>query len=299
MPSQAQNVMLEKVKAGNGFIAALDQSGGSTPKALEHYGITPDQYSSDGEMFAKVHEMRTRIITSAVFDSNRILGSILFENTLDRKIEELPSAQYLWEIKQIVPFLKVDKGLDSEKDGVQLMKPMPDLDALLGKAKSQNVFGTKMRSVIKRADTLGISKVVQQQFEVGQQILANGLMPIIEPEVDIHSPDKSDSEHILKAEITKQLDQLPNSQQVMLKLSLPNYEDFYKSLIDHPRVLKVLALSGGYSLEDANVKLAANHGVIASFSRALTNGLSVQMSDNDFNARLNGVIESIYQSSIT
>ena len=299
MASEAQTEMLERVKSGSGFIAALDQSGGSTPKALESYGVTPDQYSGDEEMFAKVHEMRTRIITSAVFDSNRILGAILFENTLDRDIEGVPSTQYLWEKKQVVPFLKVDKGLDADKGGVQLMKPMPDLDALLDKANAQNVFGTKMRSVIKKADAAGIAEVVKQQFEVGQQILAKGLMPIIEPEVDIHSQDKSDSENILRTEIIRQLDQLPDSQQVMLKLSLPNEEDFYKSLVDHPRVLKVVALSGGYSLEDANVKLAANHGVIASFSRALTDGLSAQMSDDDFNAKLNGAIESIYQSSIT
>ncbi|WP_299729547.1 fructose bisphosphate aldolase [uncultured Endozoicomonas sp.] len=299
MSSQAQADMLERVKIGNGFIAALDQSGGSTPKALESYGISPDQYNGDEEMFAKVHEMRTRIITSAVFDSHRILGSILFENTLDRDIEGIPTSKYLWEKKQVVPFLKVDKGLATDKGGVQLMKPMPELDALLDKANNQNVFGTKMRLLIKQADAAGIAEVVQQQFEVGKQILAKGLMPIIEPEIDIHSPDKSDSEAILKTEITKQLDDLPDTQQVMLKVSLPNEEDFYKSLVDHPRVLKVVALSGGYSLEDANVKLAANHGVIASFSRALTDGLSAQMSDDDFNAKLNGVIESIYQSSIT
>ncbi len=299
MASQTHSAMLQRVKTGNGFIAALDQSGGSTPQALQHYGIEPDQYNGDEEMFAKVHEMRTRIITSAVFDSTRILGAILFENTLDRNIEGIPSAEFLWQKKQIVPFLKVDKGLAPENNGAQLMNPMPQLDTLLSKASNQNVFGTKMRSVIKKADSTGITEVVQQQFEVGKQIIAAGLIPIIEPEVDINSPDKSDSEAILRTEILKQLNALPDTQQVMLKLSLPDEADFYKPLVDHPRVLKVVALSGGYPLEDANVKLAANHGIIASFSRVLTNGLSAQQSDDSFNATLNSTIESIYQSSLT
>ena len=299
MASQAQSDMLEKVKNSAGFIAALDQSGGSTPKALLAYGITRDSYSNDEAMFTKVHEMRTRIITSPAFDGQRILGSILFENTLDRDIGGLPSARYLWETKQVAPFLKVDKGLADEQNDVQIMKPMPGLDDLLAKANRQNVFGTKMRSVIKRANRTGIKDVVEQQFDVGQTILAAGLMPIIEPEVDINSPEKAEAETILRSEIQTHLDALPDGQQVMLKLSLPTEVNFYQSFINHPRVLKVVALSGGYSRDVANEKLTQNQGVIASFSRALTDGLSAQQSDEAFNAMLDSTIDSIYQASRT
>ncbi|MFT2091721.1 fructose bisphosphate aldolase [Paraglaciecola sp. 2405UD69-4] len=297
MASQVQLDMLAKIDAETGFIAALDQSGGSTPKALALYGVEASEYEGDEEMFTKVHEMRTRIITSKVFNGERVLGAILFENTLDREIEGQSTASYLWNVKQVVPFLKVDKGLEAEVNGTQLLKAMPDLDALLAKANAQNVFGTKMRSVVKLANEEGIEAVVAQQFAVAKQILAAGLMPIIEPEVDIHSPEKSEAEAMLKASILSHLDQLDADQQVMLKLTLPNEANFYEELVKHPKVLKVVALSGGYSREDANEKLAGNIGMIASFSRALSEGLSAKQSDADFDATMDASIESIYQAS--
>lgn len=297
MASQAQHQMLEKIKTADGFIAALDQSGGSTPKALRLYGIEESQYSGDEEMFAQVHQMRTRIITSAPFNGERVLGAILFENTLDREIKGKASARYLWEEKQVVPFLKVDKGLNDEKNGVQTMKPMPDLMDLLEKANQQDVFGTKMRSVVKMANQDGINEVVSQQFEIGKQIIAAGLVPIIEPEVDIHSPQKAQAEEMLKTAILEHLDKLNDGEYVMLKLTLPEQANFYKALIEHPKVLKVVALSGGYSREEANAKLAQNNGMIASFSRALTEGINAQQSDEDFEQTLDTAIESIYQAS--
>jgi fructose-bisphosphate aldolase, class I len=297
MASQAQQAMLDKLKTQTGFIAALDQSGGSTPKALRLYGIEESEYSSDEEMFNLVHEMRTRIITSTPFSGERVLGAILFENTLDREIEGMSSAHFLWQKKRVIPFLKVDKGLAEESNGVQLMKPMPGLDALLAKAVAQDVFGTKMRSVVKLANHQGIKDVVAQQFEVGKQILGAGLVPIIEPEVDIHSPQKAEAEALLKLEILTQLNLLSEGEEVMLKLTLPTEANFYKELVDHPRVLKVVALSGGYSRDDANAKLAENQGMIASFSRALTEGVSAQQSQEEFEATLDKAIEGIYQAS--
>ncbi|PRO69320.1 fructose bisphosphate aldolase [Alteromonas gracilis] len=297
MASQAQQAMLDKLKTQTGFIAALDQSGGSTPKALRLYGIEESEYSSDEEMFNLVHEMRTRIITSTPFSGERVLGAILFENTLDREIEGMPTAHFLWQKKRVIPFLKVDKGLAEESNGVQVMKPMPGLDALLAKAVAQDVFGTKMRSVVKLANHQGIKDVVAQQFEVGKQILAAGLVPIIEPEVDIHSPQKAEAEALLKLEILTQLNLLSEGQEVMLKLTLPTEANFYKELVDHPRVLKVVALSGGYSREEANAKLAENQGMIASFSRALTEGVSAKQSQEEFEATLDTAIEGIYQAS--
>lgn len=297
MASQAQQSMLDKLNTQVGFIAALDQSGGSTPKALRLYGIEESEYSSDEEMFNLVHDMRTRIITSEPFNGARVLGAILFENTLDREIEGMPTAYYLWQKKRVIPFLKVDKGLAEESDGVQVMKPMPELDALLAKAVAQDVFGTKMRSVVKLANQQGIKAVVEQQFEVGKQILAAGLVPIIEPEVDIHSPEKAEAEALLKLEILTQLNLLSEGQEVMLKLTLPNEANFYKELIDHPRVLRVVALSGGYSRDEANAKLAENRGMIASFSRALTEGVSAKQSEEEFEATLDTAIEGIYQAS--
>ena len=297
MASQAQQAMLDKLKTQTGFIAALDQSGGSTPKALRLYGIEESEYSSDEEMFNLVHEMRTRIITSTPFSGERVLGAILFENTLDREIEGMSSAHFLWQKKRVIPFLKVDKGLAEESNGVQVMKPMPSLDALLAKAVAQDVFGTKMRSVVKLANHQGIKDVVAQQFEVGKQILAAGLVPIIEPEVDIHSPQKAEAEALLKLEILTQLNLLNEGQDVMLKLTLPTEANFYKELVDHPRVLKVVALSGGYSREEANAKLAENQGMIASFSRALTQGVSAKQSQEEFDATLDEAIEGIYQAS--
>ena len=297
MASQAQQAMLDKLKTQTGFIAALDQSGGSTPKALRLYGIEESEYSSDEEMFNLVHEMRTRIITSTPFSGERVLGAILFENTLDREIEGMSSAHYLWQKKRVIPFLKVDKGLAEESNGVQVMKPMPGLDALLAKAVAQDVFGTKMRSVVKLANHQGIKDVVAQQFEVGKQILAAGLVPIIEPEVDIHSPQKAEAEALLKLEILTQLILLNEGQEDMLKLTLPTEANFYKELVDHPRVLKVVALSGGYSREEANAKLAENQGMIASFSRALTEGVSAKQSQEEFEATLDKAIEDIYQAS--
>ena len=290
---------LDKVKSAKGFVAALDQSGGSTPKALSLYGIAKERYSGDQQMFDLIHAMRTRIITSPAFNGDRILGAILFEQTMDREIEGRSSADYLWSVKKVVPFLKVDKGLADEANGVQVMKPMPGLDALLARAKDKGVFGTKMRSVVKSADAKGIEEVVGQQFSVGKQILAAGLMPIIEPEVDIHAKDKEGAERLLKAAILKQLDALGPQQQVILKLTIPSVADFYADLVKHPKVLRVVALSGGYSREEANRLLARNHGVIASFSRALTEGLSAQQSDEEFNRALDASIASIHQASIT
>lgn len=290
---------LNRMHSGKGFIAALDQSGGSTPKALSQYRVQENSYSNDEEMYTLVHEMRTRIIKTPAFDSEYILGAILFENTMDRKIDGLWTADYLWEKKNIVPFLKVDKGLADVASGVQLMKPIPNLDELLTRAVERNVFGTKMRSVIKEANPDGIRDVVEQQFRVGLQIFEKGLIPIIEPEVDIYSADKEKSEEILKKEIQKQLNALDKDVKVMLKLSIPTVNDFYSSLISDPHVVRVVALSGGYSREEANDKLAHNHGLIASFSRALSEGLSAGQSDSDFNSTLSETIKAIYKASIT
>ena len=290
--------MLEKIRKGDGFIAALDQSGGSTPKALQAYGVGADRYSNDTEMYDRIHEMRTRIITSRAFDE-RIVGAILFENTMDREIEGRGTAKYLWEEKGIVPFLKIDKGLGAEENGVQLMKPMPGLDALLARARDKGVFGTKERSVIKRADQKGIQSIVDQQFEVGRQVLAAGLVPILEPEIDIHAPDKREAEVILRDALRAGLDRLAKDQTVMLKLTLPEEDGFYSSLAEHPRVLKVVALSGGYSRDDANERLARNPGIIASFSRALSEGLHADQSDEDFDNTLDEAIGSIYAASVT
>jgi fructose-bisphosphate aldolase class I len=299
MTTAAQQAMLEKVKNTIGFIAALDQSGGSTPKALKLYGVDESAYANDEEMFACVHAMRTRIMTSPSFKGDRVLGAILFENTLDRDVEGQSSARYLWDNKKVVPFLKVDKGLADEENGAQVMKPIADLDTLLAKATAQDVFGTKMRSVIKMANKIGVEAVVAQQFAVGKQILAAGLMPIIEPEVDINSPEKAAAESLLKASIFAHLDSLDGEQMVMLKLTLPEQVDFYADLINHPKVLKVVALSGGYSRDVANQRLSDNKGMIASFSRALTQGLSAQQSDDQFNAELNLTIQAIYDASST
>jgi fructose-bisphosphate aldolase class I len=289
----------EKMKTHPGFIAALDQSGGSTPGALRLYGIKEGAWSNENEMFAIVHQMRTRIITSPSFTGERIIGAILFENTMDRDIESQPTADYLWNVKRVVPFLKVDKGLAPEKEGVQLMKPMPALDELLEKAKAKRIFGTKMRSVIKQANILGIKNIVSQQFEAARQIIAAGLLPIVEPEVDIHCPEKAKAEELLKSDILKELDKLPAGQLVMLKLTLPEQDDFYADCIRHPKVLRVIALSGGYAREEANDRLRRNHGMVASFSRALVEGLSAQQSDAEFNAMLDGSIQSIFEASNT
>ena len=289
----------EKVRSARGFVAALDQSGGSTPKALRLYGIAEGTYSGDAAMYDLIHAMRTRIVTSPAFGGDRILGAILFEQTMDREIEGRGSADYLWSVKQVVPFLKIDKGLADEANGVQLMKPMPGLDALLARARDKGVFGTKMRSVIKHADAQGIDAVVTQQFSVGKQILAAGLMPIIEPEVDIHATDKEAAERVLEAAIRKHLDTLGADQQVMLKLTLPSVDDFYAGLVRHPKVLRVVALSGGYTRDDANRRLARNHGVVASFSRALTEGLTAQQTDAQFKQALDTSIASIYEASLT
>jgi fructose-bisphosphate aldolase class I len=291
--------MYDKVRSAHGFIAALDQSGGSTPKALKLYGLTEDAWSSDAEMYDLIHQMRGRIITSPAFSGDRILGAILFEQTMDREIDGRGTADYLWSVKQVVPFLKVDKGLADLADGAQVMKPMPGLDELLGRAADKGVFGTKMRSFIAEADKAGVQAVVDQQFEVGRQILAAGLMPILEPEVDIKSASKEQAEDMLKAAMVEQLNSLAEGQEVMLKLSIPSADDFYADVIAHPRVLRVVALSGGYSRADANERLARNHGMIASFSRALTEGLSAQQSDEEFDAALDKAIESIYQASKT
>ena len=291
--------MLERVRTGEGFIAALDQSGGSTPKALRLYGIEESAYSNDVEMFDLMHAMRSRMITSPAFTGARVLGAILFEGTMDRDIEGKGSAEYLWEVKNVVPFLKVDKGLADEVDGVQVMKAMPGLDELCAHAVSKGVFGTKMRSVVKLANVQGVEAVVAQQFEVGNQILRAGLVPIIEPEVDIHSPEKAAAEGLLKASIVQHLGSVPDGQQVMLKLTIPDVDNYYSELIAHPKVLRVVALSGGYSRDDANARLARNIGMIASFSRALTEGLSAQQSADEFNAVLDASIEGIFQASRT
>ena len=288
-----------KFRTQAGFIAALDQSGGSTPKALKLYGIPETAYSGDAQMMDLIHAMRTRIITSPSFNGDRVLAAILFENTMDREILGRPTAEYLWDVKKVVPILKVDKGLQDEADGVQLMKPMPGLDPLLARAKAKGIFGTKMRSVIKQANAAGIKAVVAQQFDVARQIIAAGLVPIIEPEVDIKCPDKAGAEDLLKAEIMAQLDKLPEGQLVMLKLTIPSRDNLYADCIEHPRVLKVVALSGGYSRADANEKLARQHGMVASFSRALTEGLTAQQSDAEFDKALDAAIESIYQASRT
>jgi fructose-bisphosphate aldolase class I len=288
-----------KFRNSPGFIAALDQSGGSTPKALKLYGIAESAYSGEAQMMDLIHAMRTRIITSPSFNGDRILAAILFEATMDREVLGRPTAEYLWEVKKIVPILKVDKGLEAEANGVQLMKPMPDLDALLARARAKGIFGTKMRSVIKRADPTGIAAIVAQQFDVARQIIAAGLVPIIEPEVDIKCPDKAAAETLLEAAITVRLNALPEGNLVMLKLTIPDRDNLYADLIKHPRVLKVVALSGGYSREEANERLARQHGMVASFSRALTEGLSAQQSDSEFNAALDASIESIFRASMT
>ena len=293
------NLQLDKIKNEPGFIAALDQSGGSTPKALANYGVDATAYSNDEEMFDIIHAMRTRIITSPAFNGDRIMGAILFENTMDREVEGQGTADYLWNEKRVVPFLKVDKGLADEKNGAQVMKPMPGLDELLQKARRKNVFGTKMRSVIKTANADGVNAVVAQQFEVGLQIITAGLVPIIEPEVDINSPQKSATENLLKTALLTHLDQFGEDQLVMLKLTLPEQDNFYQDCIRHPNVLKVVALSGGYSREEANQRLARQNGMVASFSRALTEGLSAQQSDDEFSQMLNASIESIFQASCT
>jgi len=290
---------LEKMKSHPGFVAALDQSGGSTPKALMQYGVEEGAWANDEEMFDLVHQMRTRIIASPSFTGKRILGAILFENTMDRDIEGKATPDYLWEVKRVVPFLKVDKGLESEQQGVQLMKPMPQLASLLERAVAKRVFGTKMRSVIKQADPAGIGQIVDQQFEVATQILAAGLVPIIEPEVDIHCPEKGGAEDLLKAAIAEKLDGLPAGQQVMLKLTLPDKDDLYSDFVRHGKIVRVVALSGGYTQEQADERLRRNHGVVASFSRALLEGLSAKQSDAEFEAMLDGSIQRIYDASNT
>ena len=290
---------LEKTKSQDGFIAALDQSGGSTPKALLAYGVEESEYSGDEAMYAKVHEMRTRIVTSPSFNGERILGAILFENTMDRTINGKGSAQFLWEEKQVVPFLKVDKGLADEANGVQLMKPMPDLDDLLARAKGKLVFGTKMRSVIKNDNAEGIAAIVAQQFEVGKQIIAAGLVPILEPEVDINSPTKAAAEATLRTQLMEQINKLEPGQNIMLKLTLPEEENFYGDCIAHNNVVRVVALSGGYSRDEANRRLALNNNMIASFSRALSEGLSAKQSDGEFNGMLDSSIQSIFDASRT
>jgi fructose-bisphosphate aldolase class I len=291
--------MLARARSGQGFIAALDQSGGSTPKALRLYGIEEHEYSSEDDMFNLIHQMRSRMITSPVFNGDRVMGAILFEGTMDRDIEGRGAADYLWSVKHVVPFLKVDKGLADDADGVQLMKPIGGLDELVARAVGKGVFGTKMRSVVKLANAGGIEAVVAQQFEVGRQILAGGLVPIIEPEVDINSPEKQQAEALLKASILAHLEHQPADQPVMLKLTLPSIDDFYLDLVQHPKVLRVVALSGGYPRDDANARLSRNHGMIASFSRALTEGLSAKQSDTEFDATLDATIAGIYAASIT
>ena len=288
---------LDKMGNAPGFIAALDQSGGSTPKALALYGIPEDAWSGEQEMFDRVHEMRTRIITSPAFDGDRILAAILFENTMEREIEGRPTADYLWGVKRIVPILKVDQGLASEADGVQLMKPMAGLDEMLDRAGAHGIFGTKMRSVIKQANPAGIARIVDQQFEIGHHIGRRGFVPILEPEVDIRCPDKAEAERLLEEAIRKGLDALAEGELVMLKLTLPDQDDLYRELIEHPNVVRVVALSGGYSRDDANQRLARQHGMVASFSRALSEGLTAQQSDEEFNATLDRAVQSIFEAS--
>jgi fructose-bisphosphate aldolase, class I len=300
MNSLGSNVQqLQKMKTHPGFVAALDQSGGSTPKALRLYGIKDDAWSNEDEMFTIVHQMRSRIITSPNFTGERILAAILFENTMDRDIEGKPTGDFLWNVKHVVPFLKVDNGLAAEKDGVQLMKPMPELATLLDKAKAKRMFGTKLRSVIKEANAAGINDIVNQQFEVARQIIAAGLVPIIEPEDDIHCPEKSKAENLLKAAILEKLNELPVGQMVMLKLTLPEQDDFYADFVSRPNIVRVVALSGGYTREEANDRLRRNHGIVASFSRALVEGLSAQQSDAEFNTLLDASIQSIFEASNT
>jgi fructose-bisphosphate aldolase class I len=288
---------LQQMRKNPGFVAALDQSGGSTPAALRSYGI--DAWSNETEMFALVHQMRTRIITSPSFTGKRILGAILFENTMENDIEGQPSADYLWNVKQVVPFLKVDQGLAAEKDGVQLMRPMPNLAALLAKAKAKHIFGTKMRSFIKQANAAGIKDIVNQQFEAAERIITAGLVPIVEPEVDIHCPEKANAEGLLDAALLEGLNKLRSDQQVMLKLTLPEKDDLYAECVAHPRVVRVVALSGGYSREEGNNRLRRNHGIVASFSRALVEGLSAQQSDAEYNSLLDESIQSIFEASTT
>ncbi|BDA64420.1 class I fructose-bisphosphate aldolase [Actinomyces capricornis] len=298
---EGQNVnqqQAEQIRHGAGFIAALDQSGGSTPKALAGYGIDSERYTNEAEMYALVHAMRSRIITSRVFTSERIIGAILFERTMDAQIEGRPTAEYLWEVKQIVPFLKVDKGLADEADGARLMKPIPGLEDLLGRAVAAGIFGTKMRSVILGADEAGVRAVVAQQFEIAEKILDAGLVPIIEPEVDIHAPDKAEAEDLLVTELTRRLDALDEGRDVVLKVTIPSRDGLYSSLIEHPRVMRVVALSGGYEREDANARLARNPGLIASFSRALLEGLSDGQAQADFDATLDATIEGIHRASV-
>ena len=290
---------LQKVRSDPGFIAALDQSGGSTPKALKLYGIDESEYAGEAEMFDKVHEMRVRIMTSPAFTGERVLAAILFEMTMDRQVDGRDTADYLWNVKGVVPFLKVDKGLADEADGAQVMKPIPDLDSLLSRANAKGVFGTKMRSVVKLANEAGVKAVVDQQFEVGRQILGAGLVPIIEPEVDIHSPEKDQAEKLLKDALLAGLDTVPDGQQVMFKLTLPEADGFYTDLVEHPKVLRVVALSGGYDRKEANARLARNPGVIASFSRAFTEGLSAQQTPEEFDKTLDASIQSIFEASST
>lgn len=297
--SRLKEQQQRKIKTQPGFIAALDQSGGSTPKALRAYGITEGSWSNDEEMFTLVHQMRARIITSPVFNGDRILAAILFEGTMDRDIAGQPAADYLWNVKRIVPFLKVDKGISEEKDGVQLLKPMPELAALLDKANAKGIFGTKERSFIKQANPAGVKAIVSQQFEVAAQILGAGLVPIIEPEVDIHCPEKAKAETLLNAAILEHLNKLSPGQLVMLKITLPEEADLYQDCVKHPNVLKVVALSGGYSLKEGNERLRRNHGVIASFSRALLDGLTIQQSADEFDAELDATMQSIYEASNT
>ncbi|WP_121061867.1 fructose bisphosphate aldolase [Chachezhania antarctica] len=295
MPNQTQ---ADQMRAGGGFIAALDQSGGSTPKALKLYGIEEDAYGSEAEMFDLIHQMRSRIIKSPAFTGDKVIGAILFEMTMDRDIDGTPTATYLWEKRHVVPFLKVDKGLADSTDGVKLMKPMPELDATLEKAVAKGIFGTKMRSVIDAANPAGIAANIAQQFEIGHQILGHGLVPILEPEVTISIPDKAEAEDIVLAEILKGLESVPADQQVMLKLSLPTKANQYAALVDHPRVMRVVALSGGYARNEANEKLAANRGIIASFSRALTEGLSARQADEDFDRTLAATIDTTHRASV-
>lgn len=290
-------LQLQKMRAKAGFVAALDESGGSTPSALRSYGIKEQAWSNDAEMFALVHQMRARIITSPSFTGERILGAILFENTMDSDIAGQPTADFLWSVKQVVPFLKVDQGLAAEKDGVQLMKPIPGLAVLLARAKAKRIFGTKMRSLIKQANPAGIKDVVNQQFEAAGQIIAAGLVPIVEPEIDIHCPEKADAEELLKAALLQKLNELPVDQLVMLKLTLPELTDFYAECVAHPKVVRVVALSGGYSREECNNRLRKNHGIVASFSRALVEGLSVEQADAEYNALLDESIQSIFEAS--
>ena len=295
--TETSTKQFNKMKASPGFVAALDQSGGSTPKALAAYGVKEDQWSDEESMYALVHQMRTRVVTSPSFTGQRILGAILFENTMDRDIEGRPTADYLWQVKEVVPFLKIDNGLAAEQDGVQLMKPIPQLPGLLARAKNKNIFGTKMRSFIKQANATGVQNIVDQQFEIAAQISALGLIPIIEPEVDIHSPEKAKAEGLLKERLLQRLGELPQGQAVFLKLSIPTEDDLYLDLVRHPAVARVLALSGGYSRHEGNERLARNQGIIASFSRGLLEGLTAQQTDAEFNAELDEAIGSIYQAA--